>query len=104
MALDAQGVAGMRMPVQEAPLKPDLPIIDPHHHLWDRAGRPRYLFPELLADLSSGHNIVATVAIECGDMYRVHGAPELRSVGETEFLNGIAAMFASGKYARTLAC
>ncbi len=29
-------------------LEPDLPIIDPHHHLWDRDGW-RYLLDELLA-------------------------------------------------------
>ncbi|MBV9775672.1 MAG: hypothetical protein JO143_01345, partial [Acetobacteraceae bacterium] len=30
-------------------LEPDLPIIDPHHHLWDRPGS-RYYLDELLAD------------------------------------------------------
>jgi len=40
-------------------IEPELPIIDPHHHLWDRPGY-RYLFPELLADFGSGHNIRAT--------------------------------------------
>src|SRR6266568_3119886 len=42
-------------------LEPDLPIIDPHHHLWD-APRYRYLFPELLADVGSGHKIVAAMS------------------------------------------
>ena len=28
--------------LQEAPLLPDIPIIDPHHHLWD-AGFGKYL-------------------------------------------------------------
>ena len=41
-------------------LEPELPIVDPHHHLWDRPDW-RYLLDELLADTSSGHNIVATV-------------------------------------------
>jgi hypothetical protein len=40
-------------------LKPDLPIVDPHHHLWDHPGS-HYLLDELLADMGSGHNIVAT--------------------------------------------
>ena len=44
----------------EAVIEPDLPIIDPHHHLWDHAGN-RYLFPELVGDLGAGHNIRATV-------------------------------------------
>ena len=48
----------------EAPLEPDLPIIDPHHHFWDTPQRGRYLLPELLADISGGHNIVATVFLE----------------------------------------
>ena len=88
----------------EEAIEPDLEIVDPHHHVRDPVGRPRYLFAEFLADVSSGHNIVATVAIEVGDMFRAYGPPELRPVGETEFLNGIAAMFASGKYGRTLGC
>src|SRR5579862_4095987 len=46
-------------------LEPALPIIDPHHHLWDHPGS-RYLLDELLADVNSGHNIVATVFIQCG--------------------------------------
>jgi L-fuconolactonase len=49
----------------------------------------------------TGHNIVATVAIECGDMYRRYGPPALRPVGETEFIAGVAAMFDSGKYGDT---
>ena len=49
----------------EAILEPDLPIVDPHHHLWDRPGW-RYLLDELLADTNSGHNIVATVFVQAG--------------------------------------
>ena len=40
-------------------LEPGLPIVDPHHHLWDHPGS-HYLLDELLADMGSGHNIVAT--------------------------------------------
>src|SRR4051795_5220302 len=40
--------------VREEILEPDLPIVDPHHHLWDRPGA-RYLFEELLGDTRSGH-------------------------------------------------
>ena len=39
-------------------LDPDLPIIDPHHHLWDRPNH-RYLLDEFLADVRTGHHIVA---------------------------------------------
>ncbi|MBT7646507.1 MAG: amidohydrolase family protein, partial [Rhodospirillaceae bacterium] len=61
----------------------------------------RYLLDELLADLGSGHNIVATVFVECSAMYRAGGAPTMRPVGETEFVNGIGAMSASGGYGDT---
>ena len=85
----------------EAPLEPALPICDPHHHLWDRQpGRvaPRYLLDEILDDVGGGHHVVSTVFIECGAMYRTDGPEALRPVGETEFVNGIAAMSASGIY------
>ncbi|MGY8957934.1 MAG: amidohydrolase family protein [Alphaproteobacteria bacterium] len=87
--------------VQEESLEPDLPICDPHHHLWEfRTERvdPRYLMDEILLDINSGHNIVSTVFIECGAMYKAGGPGPLRVVGETEFVNGIAAMSASGLY------
>ncbi|MCC5860219.1 MAG: amidohydrolase family protein [Ectothiorhodospiraceae bacterium] len=88
---------------KEEPLDPGLPICDPHHHLWDREGS-RYLLDELLADLDCGHNIVSTVYVECGSMYRASGPEALRPVGETEFVNGIAAMSASGGYGPTRVC
>jgi predicted TIM-barrel fold metal-dependent hydrolase len=88
---------------REPILEPELPIIDPHHHLWDRAHN-HYFLPELLADVGSGHNIRATVFLECREMYRAEGPPELRSLGETEFVTGVAAMSASGKYGATKCC
>ncbi len=81
-------------------LDPELPIVDPHHHLWQRADH-RYLLAELLADLNTGHNIAATVFEECRSMYRAEGPPEMRAVGETEFVAGIAAMSESGNYGKT---
>jgi predicted TIM-barrel fold metal-dependent hydrolase len=89
--------------VQEGVLEPELPIIDPHHHLWMHGGYP-YFMPELAADLASGHNIVATVYAECHSMYRMGGADEHRSLGETEFVRGQAAMSASGAFGATRAC
>ena len=74
----------------ETPLEPDLAICDPHHHLWRRPNNP-YLRDDFLRDASGGHRIVSSVAVECGAMYREGGAPELQPVGETEFLEGIAA-------------
>jgi predicted TIM-barrel fold metal-dependent hydrolase len=107
----------------EAILEPDLPIVDPHHHLWDRPTEvlrnlppiehgfmdiirevPRYLLDELLADLKSGHNVKGTIYMECGAMYRADGPELLRCVGETEFVNGVAAMTASGIYGDVRAC
>jgi L-fuconolactonase len=82
---------------QEPILEPDLPIIDTHHHLWQR-DTWTYLLPELLADLNTGHNIVATIFEECRSMYRADGPEEMKPVGEAEFVAGIAAMSASGGY------
>src|SRR5215472_12817675 len=82
---------------REDVLEPELVIVDPHHHLWDFA-RHRYLLHDLLADTNSGHTIAQTVFIECTACYRADGPPALRPVGETEFVNGIAAMTASGAY------
>ena len=109
---------------KEAILDPDLPIVDPHHHLWDRMIgadpadlppprhgfenvirlAPRYLFHDLLADMTRGHNVRATVFLQCGAMYNVDAPPHLRPVGETEFVNGVAAMSASGIYGDMRAC
>ena len=107
----------------EAILEPELPIVDPHHHLWHRVATPqipagtelhpftkvtmktpRYLHDELLADLKSGHNVIATVFVQCGAMYRADGPDHLKPVGETEFVNGVAAMDASGIYGPGRAC
>lgn len=81
----------------EPALEADLPIIDAHHHLWDRA-TSRYLLDDMVQDLRSGHNIVGTVFVECKSMYRADGPEILRPLGEVEFVNGVAAMSASGAY------
>ncbi|MDE2006031.1 MAG: amidohydrolase family protein [Rhodospirillales bacterium] len=84
-------------------LEPDLPIVDPHHHLWDRGGW-RYLLDELLEDTNAGHRITDTVFIQCRAFHRADGAEALRPVGETEFVNGVAAMSASGEFGATHVC
>ncbi len=81
-------------------IDPDLPIVDPHHHLVERPETGRYLLPDLLADIGSGHNVTATVYLEWLSMYRA----ELRPVGEIEFANGVAAMTASGGYGERQVC
>ena len=88
---------------REDALDPDLPIIDTHHHLYDKP-RPLYLFEQLLADTRTGHNIVATVFMDSKSMFRADGPEHLRPVGETEFANGVAAMSASGNYGTSRLC
>src|ERR1700730_11627911 len=95
---DAELKAWLAKRPSEAALEPDLPIIDPHHHFWDTPQRGHYLLPDLLADIGGGHNIVSTVFLECRAMYRKSGPPEMAALGEVEFVNGIAAMSASGSY------
>ena len=84
----------------EEALEPELPIIDAHHHLWDFPSH-RYLLDELLADTGSGHNIEQTVFMECAVFYRRDATRAMRVVGEVEFVNGVAAMAASGRYGDT---
>jgi predicted TIM-barrel fold metal-dependent hydrolase len=89
--------------VVEDIIEPERPICDPHHHLWHRSGS-RYLLDELMADTDSGHNVVSTVFVECASMYRADGPESMRCVGETEFVNGVAAMTASGGFGEFRAC
>ncbi len=81
---------------REKPLDPALEICDPHHHLWDRP-ESRYMLKELVAD-AEGHNVTKTVFVECMSMYNADVPEALRPVGETEFVQGVAAMSASGAY------
>jgi len=108
--------------MNEAILEPDLPIIDPHHHLWDLrplmgafpeplhpfiaaiALSPYYTFNELHADVTSGHNVIGTVFMECGAFYRAGASDELKVVGEVEYVNGVAAQSASGLYGNVRMC
>ena len=82
---------------QEEIIDPGLPIIDPHHHLWDRDGW-RYMPHDLLADVGSGHSIIATVFVQARAFHKADGPEAMRPIGETEFVNGAAAMGASGLY------
>jgi L-fuconolactonase len=103
-ALDQQASrARWRSLHREEIVDPDLPIIDPHHHLWVRPGS-RYLLDEYLADVHTGHNVKASVFVDCGSFYRKTGPELMAPVGEVEFANGIAAMAASGLFGNTLVC
>jgi L-fuconolactonase len=111
----------------ESVIEPQLPIVDAHHHLWFlpeavpeamgkqtaiaiRALAPvfhrhaRYLLDEYLSDLNTGHNVRASVFVDAHAMYRAGGPDDLRSVGEVEFVNGVAAMAASGLFGDTKVC
>ncbi len=106
----------------EAILEPDLPIIDPHHHLWDLrqlmgafpeplhpfiatiALSPYYTFDALHADTTSGHNVIGTVFMECGAFYRAGADDALKVLGEVEYVNGVAAQSASGLYGSQRLC
>lgn len=108
--------------MSEPIIEPGLPIVDPHHHLWDLRPllpafpEPRhpfleslvdaayYTFDALHADASSGHNIVATVFVECGAFYDASRGEALKPVGEVEFVNGVAAQGASGVYGAFRPC
>jgi L-fuconolactonase len=113
--------------VSEPVIEPALPIVDAHHHLWympeatiaavasldnilaqslARTFRryPRYLFDELRTDVQSGHNVRASVFVEAHAMHRAHGPEAMRSVGEIEFVNGVAAMADSGVFGDVRYC
>lgn len=72
--------------VDEAIVDPDRRIIDPHHHLWPDGGALPYGNDALVGDTGSGHNVVATVFVECRAAYRPDGPDHLRPLGETEFV------------------
>jgi L-fuconolactonase len=111
----------------ESIIEPDLPIVDAHHHLWYVSestihalerdatisarglapmyrSSPRYLFDELMADMRDGHNVCASIYVEAESMYRGDGPTNMRSVGEVEFANGVAAMGASGRWGDQRPC
>jgi len=88
--------------IPEPALEPDVPIVDTHMHLWHHSSGYRYFVEEYAQDVSGcGHRVEASIYIECRSMYRAHGPEHLKSVGETEFAAGMAAVAASEKYTTT---
>ncbi|MCK1487906.1 amidohydrolase family protein [Bradyrhizobium sp. 193] len=94
-------------------IEPDLAICDTHFHLWDYAPKlpwpyseaPNpYMLPELLSDLSCGHNVKSLIYTECVAFYRADGPDLTRPVGEVEFAGGVAAIAASGRYGNVRIC
>jgi len=89
---------------EEEPIEPGLAIVDPHHHFMERPAKV-YLFNDYRRDITaSGHNIIASIYIECVSMYRADGPETLRPAGETEWANGFAAQSASRQYGREQIC
>ncbi|MDZ7914886.1 MAG: amidohydrolase family protein [Rhodococcus sp. (in: high G+C Gram-positive bacteria)] len=100
------------MPTREEPLHAALPIIDSHHHLFDKApaalagamGRSTFLIDEYEeyvdgpGDGTGGHNVVATVVVEALGMDGAIGPESSRWVNATAFVSGQAAMAATGRY------
>ena len=83
--------------VTEEIVDQDLEIIDPHHHLWPGTPRTdgvsadnRYLLEDLWNDTQSGHNLVKTVFVECGQGYFESGSEAMKPVGETRFVVEVA--------------
>ena len=77
--------------VDEPVLEPDLPIVDPHHHLWPAGAPVPYALDALLVDLDSGHRVEQTVFIECNATYAPDDPSEMAPVSETTFVAGDAA-------------
>jgi predicted TIM-barrel fold metal-dependent hydrolase len=60
------------------------PIVDAHQHFWHLPDS-RYVLEDLVSDIGNSHRVRATVAVECGRMYRDYGPIADRPLGETEF-------------------
>jgi L-fuconolactonase len=103
MTRQAQAAEAARQEVVRV-IDPDLPVVDPHHHLVHPHAQ-RYYSDAFQADITaSGHNVLATVYVECSVMYRRRGPEALRTVGEAEFVAGMAAMGESGTFGPTRIC
>ena len=68
---------------QEEVLAPGQPVFDCHHHLWDRS-EGRYHAEDLMADTGAGHDVRASLYVQCRTGYRTEGPEALRPVGEVE--------------------
>jgi L-fuconolactonase len=72
--------------VVEEIIEPDLPILDPHHHMWPPGQGLPYTRDDLHRDADAGHNIVKTIFMECGSAYNRDAPEHLRSLGETAYV------------------
>ncbi|WP_082819069.1 amidohydrolase family protein [Cupriavidus nantongensis] len=70
----------------EPPIDPGLPIIDAHHHFYERPGWT-YLADDYLADVrESGHNLEASVYMQALTRYFTDGPEHRKPVGETVYV------------------
>ncbi len=76
--------------VIEPIVDPDVPIVDPHHHLWPAGGSMPYELADLEGDLADGHRVVDTVFVECGAAYDRTAGDAFAPVGETAYVTGEA--------------
>lgn len=76
-------LAAWQARAQEPVLDAARKIVDAHHHMWERSPQ-RYEIEEFGAEMRAGHNVVASVFVECTSNYRDDGPEALRPVGETE--------------------
>ena len=77
--------------VHEEVLEPERAIVDPHHHFFVETELfPHYRLQDLWEDTLT-HRVQQTVYLQCGERYRQSGPEALRPVGETEWVDRIAA-------------
>ena len=100
----------------EEALEPELPIVDPHHHLWDSRDfkgmnpwgifkQQYYMTDDLIDDvIGGGHNVTHTVFVSTHAFFSKDLDPSMAPLGEIQFVQGAAAQFASGKYGPLRAC
>ena len=75
-------------------LESDLPIVDPHHHLFGSAEDAlHYRLDDLKRDLAGGHRVIGTVYVEAYESaWRKTGPQAMRPVGEVEMIVGLTSM------------
>jgi L-fuconolactonase len=77
--------------VTEEILEPDRRIVDAHHHFFATSTEyARYGLADLWGDTDS-HHVEQTIYLECGEGHRLEGPAPLRPVGETAWVDRIAA-------------
>jgi L-fuconolactonase len=89
----------LELTIEEA-IEPELPICDPHHHLWYNTDH-NYTIEEFRQDIAGGHRIVQTVFVESRLMLKKDAPREMQPVGETEFVQNIVAQNEGGQYGVT---